>query len=119
MSEFRVNTLSDAAGTGPTTLTKQNAAKAFVAYDQVNVTIDTDFNVSSVTDQAAGRFSANHTNNFSSVNEPYTHYSNSGERFIDPTRRVAADAMHCTTRNASSVYADYEHSHLIRVGDLA
>ncbi len=38
MSEIRATTISDAAGTGPITLTKQSAAKAWVSYNNNTAT---------------------------------------------------------------------------------
>ena len=54
MSEIRATTISDAAGTGPITLTKQVAAKSFINHD-AGPTINDSFNVSSVTDNGTGQ----------------------------------------------------------------
>ena len=61
---LNVDTIADNAGTGPVTLTKQSAAKAYVHYDQANTTDDGSFNVSSVTDWETGEFNVNFTNSF-------------------------------------------------------
>ena len=54
MSEIRATTISDAAGTGPITLTKQSAAKVFCSIAN-NSTLDTtSLNASSFTDNGAG-----------------------------------------------------------------
>ena len=66
MSELRANTISDAAGTGPVTLTKQSAAKAWLQYLQATPAVSASFNVSSVSDDATGRFTVNYTSAFSS-----------------------------------------------------
>ena len=50
MSEIRVTTVSDTAGTGPVTLTKQTAAKSFNHID-TSFNIAKSFNVSSCTDE--------------------------------------------------------------------
>ena len=50
MSEIRVTTISDTAGTGPVTLTKQTAAKSFNHID-TSFNIAKSFNVSSCTDE--------------------------------------------------------------------
>lgn len=75
MSEIRANTISDAAGTGPVTLTKQSAAKAWASVDQRSggATLLKSFNVSSVTDNATGDFSLSFSSSFSDGN-----YSTSG-----------------------------------------
>ena len=65
MSEIRATTISDAAGTGPVTLTKQHAAKAWLNYNHPSNAIRESFNVSSVTDNATGHFTKNYTNNMS------------------------------------------------------
>lgn len=54
MSEIRANTVSDAAGTGPVTLTGQSAAKAWARWNQVANTLVKTQNVSSYTDVATG-----------------------------------------------------------------
>lgn len=74
MSEIRATTISDAAGTGPITLTGQSAAKAWVNFNGTGTIAARDsFNVSSLTDVANGRYDVNTTNSFSSAN-----YSASG-----------------------------------------
>jgi hypothetical protein len=55
LSEIRATTISDAAGTGPITLTGQSAAKAWVNFNQAGTdTINNSFNVSSLTDSGTG-----------------------------------------------------------------
>lgn len=57
MSEIRASTISDAAGTGPITLTGQSAAKAWFIIDGTGtVAFLNSFNLSSVTDQATGTY---------------------------------------------------------------
>jgi hypothetical protein len=74
LSEIRADTISDAAGTGPITLTKQSAAKAWVNFNGTStVAIRDSENVSSLTDNGTGAYSANLTNSFST-----TGYSTSG-----------------------------------------
>ncbi len=68
MSEIRVTTVSDTAGTGPVTLTKQHAAKAWLNYDQNANSIHESFNVSTVTDNTTGHFTKNYTNSMSQEN---------------------------------------------------
>jgi len=66
LSEIRATTISDAAGTGPVTLTKQSAAKAWLNYNHPSNLVRESFNVSSVTDNATGHLTKNYTNNMSS-----------------------------------------------------
>ena len=56
MSEIRANIISDAAGTGPVTLTKQSAAKAWLNAESTG-TINTSFNISSGTYHGTGDYS--------------------------------------------------------------
>ena len=69
MSEVRVNTISAANGTGPVTLTKQIALKAFVTYDGTidALTVRDSFNQSALTDNANADHTANHTNSFNNA----------------------------------------------------
>ena len=62
MSEIRANTVSDAAGTGPVTLTKQSAAKVWVNFNGTGTIAERDsFNVSSLTDNSTGDYTFNFT----------------------------------------------------------
>ena len=73
MSEIRATTISNAAGTGPITMTGQYAAKAWVNFNgQGAVAIYDSFNVSSLTDVSTGRTLTNFTNNMSNGNYSVT-----------------------------------------------
>jgi hypothetical protein len=62
LSEIRANTVSDAAGTGPVTLTGQYAAKAWVNFNgDGTVAIRESGNVSSITDSGVGIYTTNLT----------------------------------------------------------
>ena len=57
MSDLKVTTISDLAGTGPVTLTKQVAAKAYAQFGgDGTVTINESFNLSSIADNGAGLY---------------------------------------------------------------
>ena len=63
MSEIRATTISDAAGTGPITLTGQSAAKAWVNFNGTGtVAVRQSNNVSSITDNGTGNYAVNFTN---------------------------------------------------------
>ena len=63
MSEIRATTISNAAGTGPITMTGQYAAKAWVNFNGTGtVAIRQSGNVSSITDNGAGNYTMNFTN---------------------------------------------------------
>jgi hypothetical protein len=67
LSEIRANTISDAAGTGPVTLTGQSAAKASYNYNQVSNTVAGSFNISSITDVSAGQHDPAFTSAFATT----------------------------------------------------
>ena len=69
MSNIRANTISDAAGTGPITLTGQEGVKARGSFYHVGgaPTVLNSFNVSSLSDFGTGTTDVNFTNGFSSL----------------------------------------------------
>jgi len=76
MSEIRAATISNAAGTGPATLTGQNAAKAAYHLVMSTATGNGD-NISSFTDNGAGDFSVSFTNNFNAETDMYPTFGGS------------------------------------------
>ena len=69
MSEIRANTISDAAGTGPITLTGQSAAKVWVNFNGTGtVAIRDSHGVSGLVDGGTGVYTVNFTNNMASSN---------------------------------------------------
>ena len=73
MSEIRATTISDAAGTGPITLTGQYAAKAWVNFNGTStVAIRESGNVSSVTDNGSGDYTVNFTTAMPDANYSWT-----------------------------------------------
>ena len=68
MSEIRVTTISDTAGTGPVTLTKQHAAKAWLYAPATVASISGSFNISSLDDDGTGTAGMNLTSSMSSAN---------------------------------------------------
>ena len=71
MSEIRVTTVSDTAGTGPVTLTKQHAVKAFERHNSSHA-ISSSFGVSSITDNGAGDTTVTYSNAFSAATQCLT-----------------------------------------------
>jgi len=63
MSTLKADTIQSTGGCAAT-LTKQNAAKAWIYYKQNTPTITDSFNTSSATDTATGNFLQNYTNAF-------------------------------------------------------
>ena len=69
MSEIRATTISDAAGTGPITLTGQYAAKAWINFNSTGTPAARESaNISSLTDVATGRFTLNFTDAMTDAN---------------------------------------------------
>jgi len=61
-SVLNVDTLTDAAGTGPVTLTKQSAAKAWFNLNAQTPALRDSFNIASFTDEGTGIYEGNFTN---------------------------------------------------------
>ena len=69
MSDIRAGTISDANGTGPITLTKQSAAKAWINFNGTGtVAIRDSFNIASLTDAGTGLYNCAISSDFSNAN---------------------------------------------------
>lgn len=74
-SVLNVDTLTDAAGTGPVTLTKQSAAKVFVCYTGITTTAvlnSQSFGMSSLSDIGTGTTTISFTNSMSAANSGFS-----------------------------------------------
>ena len=69
MSELRADTITASDGTSPVTLTKQEAAKVWCAYDSFAQVIDGSLNASSLTDNATGDTTITFSSAFSATTE--------------------------------------------------
>jgi len=68
-SVLNVDTIADAAGTGPVALTKQQAAKAWIKYNGTGtIAISDSFNVASITDETTGTTTITLTSSFGNAN---------------------------------------------------
>ena len=121
MSEIRVTTISDTAGTGPVTLTKQSAAKGWWVLSDAAVPQNS-FNVSSGTDNGTGNYSVNLTSAMStsdsstylnSLRNLKADISGSGGNSMSNTSTVIVNCVQTNT-----TYQDTESSGGIN-GDLA
>ena len=123
MSEIRATTISDAAGTGPITLTKQSAAKAWAFINQLSGnTVDNSFNVASFSDLGTGNGRVNLTNAMVSATQvsQLTSYrsgtidiaGNSGNSMTNSLSVIAI------TKTSSGVAGDIEYGMTLH-GDLA
>jgi len=66
---LNVDTIADAAGTGPVALTKQSAAKVWIKYNGTGtIAISGSAGVSSITDETTGTTTISVTNSFSDAN---------------------------------------------------
>lgn len=120
MSEVRANTISDAAGTGPVTLTKQYAAKAWVNFNGTGTIAARDSgNVSSLTDNGTGWYTVNFTSAFAAADCAVTATSQGGNisGAYDATA-ILAGSVEILSWYAS-VYTDVENMSAVFHGDLA
>jgi len=132
LSEIRANTVSDAAGTGPVTLTGQNAAKSWINHN-AGTTIGDSFNCTSVVDYGTGyhqhSFISAHANIFyaasgSVVGDGSTQISGNTYSFIGGAVNAGASvhtasALRYSTVHWSGGLNDQQMVQLITHGDLA
>ena len=62
-SVLNVDTIADKAGTGPATLTKQFASRAWAHIAAGGASLPDSFNFSSIDDDGTGQYGLNYTNN--------------------------------------------------------
>jgi len=126
MSEIRATTISDAAGTGPITLTGQSAAKVYSSFGSVGtVTVRDSFNSSSITDNGAGNFTTNFTANM--ANDDYAPTGMAGgfrptyfSRCLMPDGYTAGSfSFRGNWQPNGDNYYDCDNQHIIIFGDLA
>ena len=123
-SELRVNTLKDAAGNNSVGMSyvANGSAKALLWYNGSGNSIDTSFNISSVTDNSTGTFFPNLTNALASSKE-----ITSGETArngipnlsgTNGTTQNSPSQIRCLTTNTSGSETDAEFC-MATHGDLA
>jgi hypothetical protein len=122
MSEIRATTISDAAGTGPITLTKQSAAKAWCHFTTVSTTaVNESFNVASLTDTGTGDTNVNLTNAFTSASIVAGFNVGDGssgdQSFIQSS--TTASSIHCFNYNGANAVFDSSLCAVSGQGDLA
>ena len=128
MSTLKADTIQSTSG-GAATLTKQEAAKAYVLFNGTGtVATRKTFNCSSVTDNDTGDYrpnwtsvfdSANYINTGSCIGSPETSSGTLGELNGSGDTGFAAGSVDLSTRNASGTRFDVSYVHLISFGDLA
>ena len=119
MSEIRATTISDAAGTGPITLTKQSAAKAWASIDGVTPAIYNSFNVSSVTEAQAGIWYSTMTNAMSADQQFTTSVTSISFGDARTSTANTASIFYTIWGNTSFTLADTQEIFGVVHGDLA
>ena len=128
MSDIRAGTISDAAGTGPITMTKQSPAKAWANLNGTSFGLRGSFNISSASDQGVGQYKFNYSTNMGNVN--YSAYFSAGQTtgtanstiFIGGPNGSAllVGSTFCNVMNASAVQnMDRDQVFFLTHGDLA
>jgi hypothetical protein len=124
LSEIRATTISDAAGTGPITLTKQSAAKAWVNWNGTGtVAIRDSFNVGSITDNGTGDYTTNISSAMANAN--YSYVALGGDTSASLSVRIENASNRTTTTidllayNTSSAQLDMADLNGLFHGDLA
>ena len=116
MSTLKADTIQNTSG-GAATLTKQSAAKAWLDYNQVANTTDGSFNVSSVSDDATGRFTYTMVNAMDSANWSMPYTSNA---FVGMINGVLSSTQgKCRSRDAAAADTDATQNCTCNHGDLA
>lgn len=129
MSILKADTIQSTGG-GAATLTKQEAAKAYVLFNGTGtLAIRKGFNCSSLTDSDTGSYVANWTNSFdaasnyvgtgSCIGSDETSSGTLGNVFGTGGSGFTASAMPISTRNAAGTRLDCDHVHVLAHGDLA
>ena len=118
MSEIRANTVSDAAGTGPVTLTAQSAAKAWSEFTTTASVINS-FNVSSMSDNGVGTFQTNLTNSMASAAYVATGNVDNFNAILSTGNKTASSWTNYTSRDDNIALADLADMQNVAHGDLA
>ena len=118
MSEIRVTTVSDTAGTGPVTLTKQEAAKHWVNFDGTGtVAIRDSLNAASLVDGGTGVYTINYTNAMGNTTYAVQNHDISyGNGWAES---LATTSYITRRRNESAAYLDVASIWGLVHGDLA
>ena len=129
MSEIRVTTVSNAAGTGPVTLTKQEALKVWMNMTGTGtIAINDSLNVSSATDIGTGNYQIFYTSNMANVNycvgvsgaAATAGAGDNGKNISSYTQFNLVNSSGISSFNAvGNAYEDPTRAMLQNVGDLA
>ena len=125
MSEIRATTISDAAGTGPITLTSQVAVKTHAAFQgDGTATIHESLNASSILDNGSGLYTLNFvnsytTNRFTLVLHAVADSSYPAGCSSYDYGRTTGDADINTSSSAHNSWVDCGTIDAMLIGDLA
>jgi len=131
MSILFADTLKNQSGNGPTTLHKQNAAKAWLQFNQTTPAIIGSLNISSVSDDSSGVYTPSLTNAVSSTSNCVIsgmsghNLGNSEPRFMnlryDHLGSFTTSTHTLATPNGGTaiVYSDIKFNMSLVHGDLA
>ena len=118
MSDIRVNTISNEAGTGPVELTKQSAAKAWAVANTAGSAIVNSMNVTSVTDLGNGLRTFTYTNAFSTATSAISVAPQSGGALFMMYYGILASSVNTMTEDSGTLRVDKDVSLTVH-GDLA
>ena len=128
-SVLNVDTIADKAGTGPVGLTKQEASKAYSAFDMTDDSTVDSFNIASLTDRASGSLYGNYTNAFSSVSHVVVGSCSvvaEGSMGTDNANRVVIVSSDTASRYSENCFrtdtqakVDEDYIAAVSMGDLA
>jgi hypothetical protein len=110
MSVLNVDTIANAAGSGPVALTKQSAAKAWGSFNNSGTTINDSFGVSSLDDDGTGDKGVNLSNAMTNANFSTTTNVISNDHSGSNNARYAM----CNLKTTSSV--DLQSSYIDGAG---
>ena len=123
MSEIRATTISDAAGTGPITLTKQSAAKAWVNLNgEGTIAIRNSLNTSSIIDLNTGNYAQAFTSNFDATDNYASHSTADDESFGNKTTinsQTGSQVSMQVFQGSSNTGVDTYRAMMTHHGDLA
>ena len=137
-SQLNVDTIVDKAGSGPVTLTKQEAAKYWLNYDARNQAVRGSLNQSSLSDDSSGNFTSAFTSAYSSstdrcflggIHNRGSNEASQGERGISgmqmegsvasSTTQVQLNTRYGSDQSNAGLDADFLGSFASIIGDLA
>ena len=125
MSELRADTITASDGTSPVTLTKQEAAKAWINYDgtsagAVSTWARYSLNMSVITDSGNGNHTVGFTSNMSNANyAPQMAATDNTAVGAEQASDITTSSIKIRTHNLSGSGTDRDYTGAAVFGDLA